>query len=249
LKQRIRRAVAAIAALAWAGFAVACTSSSESPANSAQTLDAAGTGDDSSASSSGASNIPNDASSGSTSEASTSATPTDANTSDVAGDGGGSGIVYTTDAGLYGRLGEHAGVEAAARDIIAAEAADPEIGTFFFAQRATPAPAGHPTLDQIEACLANYLGKSVGGREAYPSNVTTSTGTFACRDMTTAHAALHISTSAFDKFLMIAAGVLSAPPYNVASSDLSTIDADFNSEQFRIIDQGAIGSTYNDAGP
>ena len=150
------------------------------------------------------------------------------------------------DASLYDRIGGHANLRIAIADVITHEMADPIIGTYFFAQTASPVPAGHPTKDQIVECLTDWLGMQIGGSEGYPTTVTTATGSFACRSMQTAHAHLHIASATLDKFMMMA-GVLSAPPYNLSSSDLSAIDVLFNSTRIRIVDPNAGGLGPYDA--
>ncbi len=142
---------------------------------------------------------------------------------------------------LYDRLGGHAGIRGAIHAIVMAELADTEIKSYFFNQVATPVPAGHPTADQIEECFTDLLAKNAGGTESYPTVVTfddagqtvtvpdaaADAGGFTCRDMVTIHAPLKISGGTFDKFVMIAGGVLTSAmgtgPYTYTSSDITTI--------------------------
>lgn len=130
---------------------------------------------------------------------------------------------------LYARLGGHAGIRSAINSIVAAELKDPEIAAFF----ANVGMPGHPTADQIEECFTDLLGKAAGGPEVYP---TTANG-FACRDMRSSHAALHIPSASFDKFVMIAAGVLKQA--GVADADISTIGGVLNGTKSDIVDPNA----------
>jgi hypothetical protein len=135
---------------------------------------------------------------------------------------------------LYSRLGEHAGIRGAINAIVAAELMDPDIKTYFFNQMMTPVPEGHPTADQIEECLTDQLGNAAGGPEQFPSTVVTlddagaDAGSFMCRgNMMTIHAPLLISGGTFDKFVMIAGGVLMSamgkPPYTFTTDDIGTV--------------------------
>jgi hypothetical protein len=134
---------------------------------------------------------------------------------------------------LYGRLGGHAGIRGAINAIVAQELGDTDIKSYFFNQVASPVPAGHPTADQIEECFTDLLGSAAGGPETYPTTVTTlddagaDAGAFTCRDMTTVHAPLMISGGTFDKFVMIAGGVLVAAqgtgPYTYTTADITTV--------------------------
>lgn len=145
----------------------------------------------------------------------------------------------STDAGtgaLYTRLGGHAGIRNAVNAVVAEELKDPEIASFF-ANVGTP---GHPTADQIEECFTNLLGKISGGPESYP---TTANG-FMCRDMRTAHAALHIPGSTFDKFVVIAAGVLKGA--GVADADIATIGGALNGTKTDIVDPSAVSDAGAD---
>ncbi len=132
---------------------------------------------------------------------------------------------------LYTRLGGHAGIRSAINSIVAAELKDPEIAAFF-GNTGTP---GHPTADQIEECFTNLLGKAAGGPEQYP---TTANG-FTCRDMHSSHVGLHIPGSSFDKFVMIAAGVLKGA--GVADADITTIGGVLNGTKTDIVDPAAGG--------
>jgi truncated hemoglobin YjbI len=120
--------------------------------------------------------------------------------------------------GLYERLGSHAGIRKAVDAVVAQELMDPEIAGFF----ANVGMPGHPTADQIEECFTNLLGNAAGGPEVYPSMG----NGFACRDMTAAHASLHIPGATFDKFVTIAAGVLKSA--GVADADIMTVGSVLN---------------------
>ncbi len=148
--------------------------------------------------------------------------------------GGSSGGSSSGGMTLYQRLGGHDGIHTAIGAIVKAELMDPDIASFFFNQVANPVPAGHPTADQIEECLTNQLGNAAGGPEQYPAMVTTSSGSFMCRDMTTVHQPFHISGGTFDKFIMIAAGVLQGA--GVSSADIMTIGMVLTGQRPAIVD-------------
>ena len=119
---------------------------------------------------------------------------------------------------LYQRLGGNTGIRAAVDAIVAEELKDAQIAAFF-GNLGTP---GHPTADQLKACLTDQLASVAGGAEVYP---TTKDG-FMCRDMKTAHAGLNISGEVFDKFVTIAAGVLKSA--GVADDDITVIGGVLN---------------------
>ena len=219
-RSRVLACVGVVTACAAAG--VACSSSSGSPA--------ATPGDDSGNASS--------SSGGSSSSGSSSGAGTSSGSSSGSSSGGSSsGGADAGDAGastLYGRLGGHAGTRGAIDAIVAQELMDPDIQSYFFNQVATPVPAGHPTADQIEECFTDLLGKAAGGPETYPTTVESLTdagadaGTFACRaDMVAIHQSLKISGGTFDKFVMIAGGVLTSAmgtgPYTFTTADIGTV--------------------------
>lgn len=150
---------------------------------------------------------------------------------------------------LYTRLGGKAGIKGAVDLIVAEEVKDPEIASYFFAQVATPVPAGHPTVAQISACLVNQLGNAAGGPEAYPGVPADNEG-FQCRSMTASHANLGIPGGVFDKFVTIAAGVLTKA--GVASADVATIGGVLNGTRSAIVtDTTRDGGAFmpRDAGP
>jgi hypothetical protein len=150
---------------------------------------------------------------------SSQASPTD--------DGGGAGSLYT-------RLGEHAGIRAAVDKVVAAELADPDIASYFFNQVASPVPAGHPTVDQLEECLTDQLASAAGGTETYPTTVTDDAGSFTCRNMSAIHQGLKISGGTFTKFVTIAGGELTT--LGVASGDVSTVAQVLTGAQSAIVD-------------
>jgi hypothetical protein len=165
------------------------------------------------------------------------------------GSGSSSGGAGAADAGstLYTRLGGHAGIRTAIDAIVAAELMDPDMKTYFFNQVTTPVPDGHPTADQIEECLTDQLGSAAKGPESFPTTVVTrddagaDAGSFACRDdMTTIHAPLLISGGTFDKFIMIAGGVLVSAmgtgSYTYTTDDIATVAGVLTGPKAAIVD-------------
>jgi truncated hemoglobin YjbI len=126
---------------------------------------------------------------------------------------------------LYDRLGGHSGIRNAVQAVVAAELKDQEIAALF----ANVGQPGHPTADQIEECLTDQLGNAAGGPETYP---TTANG-WACRDMASAHAGLHIDSTTFDNFVSIAAGVLKSA--GVSDADIQTIGGVLNGTETSIV--------------
>jgi hypothetical protein len=125
---------------------------------------------------------------------------------------------------------------------------DPDMKTYFFNQLTMPVPSGHPTADQIEECLTDQLGNAAGGPETFPTTVVTlddagaDAGSFACRgNMTTIHAPLLISGGTFDKFVMIAGGVLTSAmgtgPYTFTTADIATVAGVLTGLKPAIVDQ------------
>lgn len=145
-------------------------------------------------------------------------TTTDAGVTMDAGGGSMDAAVATT---LYQRLGGNTGIAGAVDAIVAAELMDPEIAAYFTAAAAYP---GAPSAVQIKQCLVAQLGSVSGGPETYPTTVS---GNFTCRSMADAHAHLGITSAAFDKFVMIAANVLTTA--GVAPADIATIGGVLNS--------------------
>jgi hypothetical protein len=181
-----------------------------------------------------------------TTETDTGTTPPEDSGTTTAADTGTPPVADAGDASttttLYARLAGHAGIRGAIHAIVGAELADTEIKSYFFNQVMTPVPAGHPTADQIEECFTDLLAKNAGGTEAYPTVVSLDDagatvtvadasadgGGFACRgDMAAIHAPLKISGGTFDKFIMIAGGVLTTAmgtgSYTYTSADITTI--------------------------
>ena len=117
---------------------------------------------------------------------------------------------------------------------MAQELGDPDIASYFFNQVASPVPAGHPTVDQLEECLTDQLANAAGGTETYPTTVTVDAGSFTCRDMTTIHAPLHISGGTFAKFVTIAAGELGT--LGVAPADIQTVGGVLTGAKSAIVD-------------
>jgi hypothetical protein len=232
------------AVLSLASVAAACSSSS-SPSNPGGGVDSGGgsSGGSSSGSSGGSTSSGSSSGSGSSSSGSSSGVAVG-----DAGDAGG-------DAGstLYSRLGGHAGIRGAVDAIVAAELMDADIKTYFFNQVATPVPVGHPTADQIEECFTDLLGMAAGGPETYPTTVVTLTdagadaGSFLCRDLGTIHQPLKISGGTFDKFVMIAGGVLTSAmgtaPYTYTAADITTVAGVLTGARSAVVD-----SNLNDAG-
>jgi hypothetical protein len=146
-----------------------------------------------------------------------------------------------TDAGgdaattLYQRLGGASGIRGAVNSIVGAELQDPDIASYFFNQTASVVPVGHPTADQLEACLADQLEAAAGGPQTYPVTVTDDAGSFACvGDMATIHQSFHISGGTFTKFVMIAGGVLQTA--GVSAADIATVASVLNGQETAIVD-------------
>jgi hypothetical protein len=128
---------------------------------------------------------------------------------------------------LYDRLGGNTGIKGAVDAIVAAEVGDPDIASYF-SQSADPTYS--PSVTDIKECLVLQLGKVTGGPEKYPDTVTSG---FVCEDMVTAHADLGINTGTFDKFVMIAAGVLTSA--GVSDADVGTIGGVLNGTKPAIV--------------
>lgn len=122
-----------------------------------------------------------------------------------------SGSTATTgDAGaltLYERLGGKDGLEAFVKSVVETKIlTDADLKTYFFAQVATPIPAGAPSEHQIVVCFARFVGAALkedtypGAAVSDPTNVNNPNHT--CRDMAAAHRPdLNIGTGTFDKFV------------------------------------------------
>ncbi|MBK6696394.1 MAG: hypothetical protein IPG50_30025 [Myxococcales bacterium] len=106
----------------------------------------------------------------------------------------------TGKAPLFVRMGGEPGIIKLVEAVLAAELADAEIGSYF-ALNTKPTP-GHPSLPQIRECMVRQLVTALAGPgSTYPALVS---GGFFCRDMTTAHANLHIGGATFDRYTAIA---------------------------------------------
>lgn len=129
---------------------------------------------------------------------------------------------------LYRRLGGNLGIAGAVDAIVAAEVMDPEIAPFF-----TPATmaGASPNVDQIKECLVQQLGEASGGPERYATPVS---GGFTCRSMADAHNGLGISSAVFDKFVMIAAGVLTTA--GVAADDIAIVGGVLNGTKDDVVE-------------
>jgi hypothetical protein len=189
---------------------------------------AAGCGDDST------STPAKDAGGTDSSKADAGTTPTDSGTNPGTDGGGDSGPMTT----LYDRLGGHDGIASAVKHVVEdkpdGELADPQLASYFFIEVpgfANPAGAGVPDPATIEACFTDLVANAAGGPEKYP---TTEDGGFMCRDMKTAHANLHITSAAFQKFVSIAAAKLGM--LGVSSDDLMTLGGALLGTQGDIVD-------------
>ena len=129
-------------------------------------------------------------------------------------------------AGLYERLGKKTGIAVGIDVVFAAELQDPEVASYYaFNGVDGGAPvAGHPSADQVKACLVNQVAAIAGGPEAYPGTPADTLG-WQCRSMATAHANLGIPSGVFDKFIAIAAASLKQ--LGVADADIAVIGAAF----------------------
>lgn len=168
-------------------------------------------------------------------------TTTDAGgTTPEAGGGGGDAGDGGTSTTLYERLGKRAGIAKAVDAIVAEELKDPEIASYFFFQATAPGN-GHPTADQVKLCLTFQLSNASGGTEAYPP-APSETGGFTCRNMSVAHAELHIPDTVFTKFLTIAGGVLQSA--GVAKGDITVIAGVLDGFRSSIVDPSRDGGSF-----
>jgi len=144
-----------------------------------------------------------------------------------AGSGGEGGEVEQTT--LYQRLGGHQGIADALDAIVTEELKDPIIASYFSQQ----SNAAHkPTAADIGECFTNLLGKAAGGPELYP--VKTTSG-FQCRSMLASHATLGIGAGTFDKFVTIAAGVLTDA--GLSAADVAAVGGVLNGTKSDIVDK------------
>lgn len=108
---------------------------------------------------------------------------------------------------LYQRLGGKAGLESFVQTVVETKIlTDADLKTFFFAQVATPIPAGSPSAKQIVVCFARFVGAALqedtypGAAVSDPTN--TNNPNHTCRDMVKSHRPfLNIGTANFDKFI------------------------------------------------
>lgn len=126
-------------------------------------------------------------------------------------DSGSSGSSGTTgDSGtlsLYERLGGKTGLESFVQSVVETKIlTDADLKTFFFAQVATPIPAGSPSAKQIVVCFARFVGTALQA-DTYPGApvndpANTNNPNHTCRDMVKSHRPfLNIGTANFDKFI------------------------------------------------
>ncbi len=135
---------------------------------------------------------------------------------------------------LYDRLGKKAGIVTALDAIVAEELKDEEIASYFYFQVTPPAPvAGHPSVAQVKSCFANQLANAAGGPEQYPGTPADNLG-WQCRGMKDIHDILHIPGTVFDRFVVIAAGVLKKA--GVADADIAIIGGVLNGTRAAIVD-------------
>ena len=157
-------------------------------------------------------------------------------------DGGSPDSATTT---LYERLGGYSGIHSAVVDVVTnvmnGELTDAQIASYFFIRTggfANPggaAAGGDPSPDAVIECFTLLVANATGGTEQYPSTAMfDGGGTFACRDMGTAHNGLHVTAGAFSKFIAIAAARLAAD--GVGSADLTTLGGALLGTQGMIVD-------------
>jgi hypothetical protein len=154
---------------------------------------------------------------GTSSSGSSGATSSSSGSSGSSGASSSSGSSGATGS-LYERLGKKEGIAKAVSAIVAEELKDEEIKSYFYFQIVKQEG---PTPAQIEECLVNQLGSAAGGPEAEVKYPTMVSGGFMCRSMIDAHKRLSIPAGVFDKFIMIAGGVLKSA--GVAEADITTI--------------------------
>lgn len=112
---------------------------------------------------------------------------------------------------------------------MAEELKDANTASFFYFQ--INSTQGHPSVAQLKECFTVLLAEASGGPEVYADYTTTG---FTCRNMKQAHSALKISASAFDKFVVVAAGVLKTA--GVTNADIATIGAVLNGTKSDVVD-------------
>ena len=155
--------------------------------------------------------------------------------------------VVTSDAGdggakkdLYTKLGGDPGVDAALAAIIGAELMDANIRSYFFAQQAMPTPAGSPTVSQLSLCFRHLIKRNTTDPKIDDYAVTSKNGGFACRDMKTAHASLHISAGDFDKFVATVGstltGIIASQHLNVSAQEGAAMVTLLNGTKTDVVD-------------
>jgi hypothetical protein len=174
------------------------------------------------------------------------------NKSDGGVGNGGAGATGTagacSDAGtLYSRLGGDTGISTLVEAMTAAELADEEIKSYFFNQLATPVPAGHCTIAEMNACFTNYISVIAQGLQANgPPTVTVDAGgtavSYMCKFFHIVHPPLLISGGTYDRYVMIASGVLANA--NVSSCDIAAVFGIITSTQR----QDIVSPSLQDAG-
>jgi hypothetical protein len=144
---------------------------------------------------------------------------------------------------LYERLGGKDNIAKVVHLIVLAELKDAEIAGYF----AGVGQSGHPTAEQIEACLVIQLAAAAGSREtpAYPAKAADTKG-WQCRSMAVAHQGLGIKDAVFTKFVTIAAGVLKSN--GVSDADIKTIGDILGTTRSDVVDKGK-ADAGTDAGP
>lgn len=144
---------------------------------------------------------------------------------------------------LFQRLGGEAGIAQLVDAIMAAELADPVIQPFFAPNQAATPPSGKPTLTQIKECLTKQIANAANPEIKYPTSVS---GGYACRDMQSSHASLHISAAIFDKFAANAVNVATASG-KISAGDLQTVGGFLSLQKTLIVDPNAGGDAGSDA--
>ena len=162
---------------------------------------------------------------------------------------GGAGAMGTagtcSDAGtLYSRLGGDPGIHALVEAMTAAELADEEIKSYFFNQLATPVPAGHCTIAEMNACFSDYISVLVQGLPAdSPPTLSVDAGdgavvSYTCIFFHIVHPPLSISGGTYDRYVAIASEALANA--RVSPCDIATIFGTINSTQRQDIVSGAL---------
>jgi hypothetical protein len=137
---------------------------------------------------------------------------------------------------LYERLGERPGIAAMVKETVEGSGgltSDPQILSYFAIR--TGGPGGAPSLAVVEDCFTQFIAKASGGPEPYPYTSVFGGGTFVCRDMGQAHAGLGVTSSAFQHFVTIMAGKISA--LGVSQADLQSLGGALLGTAADIVDQ------------